>query len=303
MTADVPSDVDHGKLWEEKTGEKGRRRELPDAKLHPLHAHLPPSLSHIRMLAFLPISLSSLPPPPTSSLFTLHRHPFRNMLLPQQQGGKASSASLTTRRCSDCHNDCSTLWLKHTQFTDSCMCKKCPQKRMHNLKPTAERHNASHCWDSIPSQNGHTSSYWCSAEGKYVAENRGREGNEKRRWMQRLLVTQHFIDILPHFRVSSSHYPETFLDTINPARHHIISRKDTDCTYTSRRDVALPPSYPNLLPVRVVTATRLQLYDPTLRNKHNAVHAAWAKHSTINRINFTSKRCCLILTGWISTWG
>lgn len=91
----------------EKTGEKGRRRELPAAKLHPLHAHLPPSLSHIRMLAFLPISFSSLPPPPTSSLFTLHRHPFRNMLLPQQQGGKVSSAWLTTRRCSDCH------WLQY----------------------------------------------------------------------------------------------------------------------------------------------------------------------------------------------
>lgn len=148
--------------------------------------------------------------------------------------------------------------------------KNGPKKGMHNLKPT-ERQNASHCWDSIPPQNGHTSSYWCSAEGKYVAENRGREGNKKRRWMQRLLVTQHFTDILPHFRVSMSHYPETILDTINPARHCIISRKDTDCTYTSRRDVALPPSYPNLLPVRVVTATHLQLYDPTLRN---AVHAA-----------------------------
>lgn len=72
-----------------------------------MRIYLPPSLSHIRMLAFLPISFSSLPPPPTSSLFTLHRHPFRNMLLPQQQGGKASSASLTTRRCSDCH------WLQY----------------------------------------------------------------------------------------------------------------------------------------------------------------------------------------------
>lgn len=101
---------------------------------------------------------------------------------------------------------------------------------------------------------------WQRTEGGRATR---RDGGCRDCWWHSILQT--------FFPTSLSHYPETILDTINPARHCIISRKDTDCTYTSRRDIALPPSYPNLLPVRVVTATHLQLYDPTLRN---AVHAA-----------------------------
>lgn len=85
------------KLREENAGEKGRQRELPDAKLHPQHAHLPPlSHSHAHFSRRLPLIPS---PPPTPSLFTLHRHLLINMLLPQQRGGKACIMPPTTRRC------------------------------------------------------------------------------------------------------------------------------------------------------------------------------------------------------------
>lgn len=55
MTADVPSRLS----GEERAREKGRPRELPDAKLHPLHAHLPPSLR---------LTCSRFSPPPSLHL-------------------------------------------------------------------------------------------------------------------------------------------------------------------------------------------------------------------------------------------
>lgn len=65
------------KCWDDTFGtrarteweRKGRRWELPDAKLHPLRAHQP--ASHIHMLTFLPLFSHSSP---TLSSFTLHRH-------------------------------------------------------------------------------------------------------------------------------------------------------------------------------------------------------------------------------------
>lgn len=113
----------------------------------------------------------------------------------------------------------------------------------------------------------------------------GREGAEERESMQRSSVTQQYTQIffpcvsefllctvqhkcckssiqlqrLSCDKVSEGHWTYTVYTVLR------ILRGDT---------LPFPPSYHSLLPGRVVTATCLQLYDPTLCNMYSIVHTA-----------------------------
>lgn len=145
-----------------------------------MRIHLPPTFT----CSYLPISLSSLPP---ASLFTLHRHLFRNMLLPQHQGGKSLECVAGNQKTLR-----SPHRLQYTTAQAHSHCWFCAQRQcsIHTHSPKKLQPETI----CIPLFDSHLKPHWpllieCR---KQVCGSRQRAGSEERRSMQRSLVTQHF---------------------------------------------------------------------------------------------------------------